>query len=74
MKKVVAILVVCMIFMMSSAAFAADKPTTATSTGEKSQVRTFFSDAQNLFMDQIPNTPKSATYDRLWDPAEKQSK
>ena len=53
MKKVVAILVVFLI-LAGTVAFAAD----TSSSSDESMVRKFFGNAQKLFEQQIPDTPK----------------
>ena len=69
MRKAVALLVVFVLVIGCTAAFAAQ---TTQTTEKKSAIRTFFQDLKNLLTKKIPETPqqKSDTY-RMFDRTEK---
>ena len=61
MKKLVAILIICIFAIGTVSAFAAEAAKTTATSAAPSTVKTFFSDAKDLFTKQIPETQKSKT-------------
>ena len=72
MKKFIAILMVLVLVVSCSTAFAAQDSSTTKTTSASTQKPGFFRDMAALFQKQIPETEKSQTYDRLWDPSSEQ--
>ncbi|MGB2600840.1 MAG: hypothetical protein WBD00_07545 [Candidatus Omnitrophota bacterium] len=67
MRKAIALIVILMLVMSSTVAFAAEKAAPA-QTQKESVVRKFWGDAADLFRKQIPETPDqhSETH-RIWE-------
>ena len=71
MKKALAILLVLVLVLGCTTAFAA-KTDTQAAKPEKSEVRSLFGNPQDLIMNKIPDTPnqKSQTHN-LWEPTKR---